>query len=295
MPTLTTTADAVQRRALIISAGGSRGAFAVGAIRALEEKGMLNFALVAGSSTGALIAPLVAINDIATLRRVYTSTSTKQVIRKRCLLWAVLFGNSLYDTRPLKRLIDTFLPDQAAEAVLKSPMRVALACTQLQTGEVVFFSNRAAEHDTLRDRIIPLTSPEMLRTAMLASCNQPILMPPITIGDRQYMDGGIRDISPVEVALLEGIRDITVINLSPEKTAPDEREFTKLLPIMGRALRLMISEIGEGDLEKARLAGARLTVIRPQAELNKDPMVFDPREMQAMMELGYAAANHTAA
>ena len=117
-------------------------------------------------------------------------------------------------------------------------------------------------------------------------------MPPITIGDRQYMDGGIRDISPVEVALLEGIRDITVINLSPEKTVPDEREFTKLLPIMGRALRLMISEIGEGDLEKARLAGARLTVIRPQAELNKDPMVFDPREMQTMMELGYVAANH---
>ena len=106
------------------------------------------------------------------------------------------------------------------------------------------------------------------------------------------MDGGIRDISPVEVALLEGIRDITVINLTPEKTAPDEREFTRLLPIMGRALRLMISEITEGDLEKARLAGARLTVIRPKDELNKDPMLFDPQEMRSMVDLGYAAVNN---
>lgn len=127
---------------------------------------------------------------------------------------------------------------------------------------------------------------------MLASCNQPILMPPISIAGRQYMDGGIRDISPVEVALLEGIRDITVINLTPEKTAPDEREFTRLLPIMGRALRLMISEITEGDLEKARLAGARLTVIRPKDELNKDPMVFDPQEMRSMVDLGYAAVSN---
>ncbi len=278
------------KRALIISAGGSRGAFAVGAIKAFAAHGELDFELIAGSSTGGLIAPLAAIGEVNTLVSVYGNTTTKQVIRKRCLPLALLFGNSLYDTDPLKSLIDTFLPDNKAQAVLNSRTRIAIACTQLQSGEVCFFSNAAAKNRRLEDKVIKIADAAMLRTAMLASSNQPILMPPITIGNHQYMDGGIRDVSPVDVALLEGIKDITVINMTPEKSEPDQRQFTKITSIMGRALRIMLSEITEGDFEKARLAGARLTIIRPDKELNADPMVFDPAEMRTMMALGEAAA-----
>lgn len=46
------------KNALVISGGGSKGAFAVGAIERLREAG-ITWDIVVGCSTGALIAPLV--------------------------------------------------------------------------------------------------------------------------------------------------------------------------------------------------------------------------------------------
>ena len=79
------------RTGLVISGGGSKGAFAVGVVEVLREYGY-SFDMIAGTSTGALIAPLVAIDDIDTLVKLYTNVSNKDIIR---LNWRKLFINSL--------------------------------------------------------------------------------------------------------------------------------------------------------------------------------------------------------
>ncbi|MCK5797226.1 MAG: patatin-like phospholipase family protein, partial [Deltaproteobacteria bacterium] len=48
-------AENTQRTALVVSGGGSKGAFAVGAIEVLRERGT-DFDLICGTSTGSLIA-----------------------------------------------------------------------------------------------------------------------------------------------------------------------------------------------------------------------------------------------
>ena len=91
----------MERTGLAISGGGSKGAFAVGAIEYLVEQGC-HFDLVSGTSTGALIAPLVAIGDITALTKLYTSVKTKDIVRHN---WRKFYWNAVLDTKPLEKLI----------------------------------------------------------------------------------------------------------------------------------------------------------------------------------------------
>lgn len=280
-----------KKKALIISGGGSRGAFAVGAIKALRDRQMLDFDLVAGSSTGALIVPLVVTREIDTLIQIYSNTTTDQVVRKRFLPWALLFGDSLFDTAPLAGLIQSFLPDSKAHSVLNSETKIFLATTELQSGKVMYFSNGESPHPDVDSSFMKMTSPHMLRKVMLASSNQPIFMPPISINGRQFMDGGLRDISPVKVALLSGIPEITIIDMIPEANEADNSQFTRIPAIVGRGLEIMSKEIVDGDIFRAQKNGIKLTIIRPPKGLNKNPLEFDPIEMKKMIGLGYETAN----
>ena len=57
-------------RALVISGGGSKGAFAVGVIKRLQQEYPgLEFDMFVGTSTGSLIVPLVAMGEMATLEQ----------------------------------------------------------------------------------------------------------------------------------------------------------------------------------------------------------------------------------
>lgn len=276
---------------MIISGGGARGAFAVGALKALQEKGMLDFDLIAGASTGGLIAPLALTKDLGTLIDIYTNTSTSQVVRKRFLPFALLFGDSIYDTTPLENLIRDHLPEAKADTVLNSKTRLFIATTELQSGRAMYFSNGKCPHPDLDSAFTEMTSPAMLRRVMLASSNQPIFMPPIEINRKQYMDGGLRDISPVRVALLLKIPDITIIDMIPVEDEVEHKSFKRIPDLIGRGLDIMSREIVEGDIASAKNARAKLTIIKPLKTLNKNPLDFDPKAMRKMLEIGYNRAN----
>jgi len=66
-------------RALVISGGGSKGAFGGGiAEYVLKEKGT-KYDIFVGTSTGSLLAPHLAIGNIDGIRRAYTSVSQKDI------------------------------------------------------------------------------------------------------------------------------------------------------------------------------------------------------------------------
>lgn len=64
-------------KALIVSGGGSKGAFAGGVIEYLDSE----YDLYIGTSTGALIIPLAAADDLANLKSCYTNTTQKDIFK----------------------------------------------------------------------------------------------------------------------------------------------------------------------------------------------------------------------
>jgi len=81
------------------------------------------------------------------------------------------------------------------------------------------------------------------------------MMPPVKIGESQYIDGGVKEIAPLSKAIDEGATHIVSIVLSPEANhrPPVQKEFKSSMEILKRTLELLTDEIVDNDLRVATL------------------------------------------
>jgi len=230
------------KTALAISGGGSKGAFAVGAIEVLREYGY-EFDVVAGTSTGALIAPLLAVDEIAALVDVYSHVTNQDIIR---LNWRKLFLNGIYDTTPLKQLIHREISkDNRYNKLMRSKCDILLCAVSLQTKELVYFSqrNNFPNTQTWRDQ-------DEFVQSVLASTNQPVFMDLPTINNMQYTDGGIREVIPLGILCDPTIGTIVVIINSDDTPRVENKRFANICQVGLRTLDIMGTEISHNDLSQ---------------------------------------------
>ncbi len=247
----------MKKRALVVSGGGSKGAFAVGAIRHMVDELGLSFEFISGTSTGSLIAPLVVTDELDELEEIYTTVTTRDVLIRRRLSDA-LRANSLFDVEPLWRLIDERLTRRRADAILASSVQLAITTVCLQTGRVTYFHagpDLVHGEDVDAHRIHGRT--ELMR-AVLASANQPVLMPPVQIPSggepvRQYVDGGVREFAPLKIAIDNGATEVYAVVLSPERPEVSEGRKQGLVSILSRTIGLFVEDVAFNDIGTARL------------------------------------------
>lgn len=243
----------MSRKALVISGGGSRGAYAVGAIDHMVRRLGLRFDLVAGTSTGALIAPLVVTGEIDLLIQRYTSVDTDDILEPRGLGDALLRKSALYGTRPIAGILKRDLTEARTQRILQSGTQMFLVTVELQSGEVVYFQSGPPAVPDPETQIVQITSRDTLLRAVLASGSQPVFMPPIEIpqdGDpvRQYVDGGVREVAPLKIALDNGATELFVILLSPRTREVENKRFESLLGILADTIGLFGREVMKNDV-----------------------------------------------
>lgn len=273
------------KTALVVSGGGSRGAFAVGAIEVLWERGW-RFDVISGTSTGALITALATINDIDELVKIYTSVRTKDIIR---LNWRRFFRDAIYDTAPLEKLIRRTMKGSRYDALMASPVTALLCRVGFKTGGIFYGSQRLAT----RPEIQPWGDFEGFVKALLASTNEPTLMPPVHIGEACF-DGGVREVVPLQIVTELGAKRVVIIVNGPVDASPMDDPLTSILRIGPRAIDLMTTEIGADDLLEAQ-AGTDVVVIRPTSPLPGSSLEFNPAEMQQMRVIGQERAKEVLA
>jgi predicted acylesterase/phospholipase RssA len=312
------------KRALVVSGGGSKGAFAVGAVEVLREANIA-FDLVAGTSTGALIAPFIPIDEIQVLRGVYTSVTTDDIIRRRNII-EILTTDAIFDSTPLWELINTFITDTRYQQIIASPVEVFITAVNLQSGGIEYFSPHTSGENGR-----PMTRDHFCR-AVLASASQPVLTPPVEVpeGADQYVDGGVREIAPLSIAIANGATHVYAIVLSPENRERENSKFRFLVKTLLRTIDLFTQEVvvndirtavqinravthwqqartkAEGILQPAEVAAifddadnpfpfadkrvVEITLIRPEVELEGDSLEFDEVIMSQWMSMGREAA-----
>ncbi len=309
-----------EKRALVLSGGGSKGAFAAGAIKYLMVDRRLAFDMVIGTSTGALLAPLVATRDIADLLNIYENVENQHVLTDRPDLLAFLLSDALNGSEPLERMINRFLGDaRRYRRLVESPTEMFASVVSLQSGRVEYGN----QHQD---------SKEVLLKKILASASIPVLMPPVQIGATQFVDGGVKETTPFAKAIDEGATHIVAIVLQPDAERRPRRteRFVTAFDITRRTLELLTEEILDNDLKVAALInegvaalariranaqerlglsadqvaalfaglenafeGRRIieiTLIRPDRALAGSPLSFDPHVMREWVDLGYATA-----
>lgn len=332
------------KRALVVSGGGAKGAFAVGAARILVEEGDLTFDLFAGTSTGALFAPLAAAGLYRLAAELYTATSTASLLHQRPPQ-AVLGIDSLFDSSPLRQFLhDRVITADVADVLLTGEKPLFLSAVSLQSKQLVFFTTMRPL-PPFAGTFATIGSRDELVDAALASGTEPVFMPPVTISYKptvdgvagqqtfqdQFIDGGVRTIAPIEVALQSGADEVFVIMMSPASTKRSATRATKLTEVLGTTISCFTSQNAHNDLVlaeamvgvvayvnslRAALAleglsqdridlivgpgrpfpevrAPRLIVIRPREPLPGDSLTNRVPDQAAMLLLGEDAARET--
>lgn len=298
--------------AIVLSGGGAKGAFQVGVLDALINEHGIKPSMVVGTSTGAIQALGVAQEDISGLLNVWTSLRGNSDIYKQRsgpVLSALLGEKALYDASPLKRLIKNFYrPDRLAA----SGIAMRLGVVSLQSGEF---------------RTIDESVPN-IHNWVYASCAMPTFFDPLQTSDRQqWVDGGVRDVTPLGSALELNPSGVIVVRASPLQSPAKNKFFDGLVPIGLRAVALLQSEVSRNDLantslindmlaardqlftalEASGISGpaasklllpldrqlskyrfAQVRVIEPEKEF-ADTLEFDPSKILEAIEAGRAA------
>jgi predicted acylesterase/phospholipase RssA len=324
------------RVALVLSGGGAKGAFTVGVLKELlprlQELGR-SPSIFAATSTGAFIAPMALTGRIDELAMFYTNLTTAQILALRTPGEA-FSSPSLADSTPIRNILAQNLTDQICQEVLAGANGVTclLSAVSLQTGELFMFHAGAPippSADALIDdipawRYAELGSPEHLRSAVLASGSEParldpvrIVYEPITtdsprmrvtgIGGAipmlwrppfvaQFVDGGVRALAPVEVAIALGADDLFLVANQPsrkERLKPSRAStagvetFSSTFGVLGRTIELFQLRIGDADQAAGETLGtARFHVIRPDPPLTGDSLDFRPAVMSQRLLQG---------
>lgn len=225
------------RAAIVLSGGGAKGAFQVGALDQLVHKYNVKPKIVVGTSTGAIQALGVAQNDVARLVEVWSGIKgNNDIYRERAGLAGALFGaKSLYDTAPLKKLLKKFY----------DPTKVAASGIELRLGVV---SLQSGEFRTI-DQSVP-----GLDNWVYASCAMPVFFEPLETSDKQqWADGGVRDVTPLGSALELNPSGVLVIRASPRPGTAKNKKFGGLVSIGLRAANILQSEVSRNDLQNTQL------------------------------------------
>ena len=96
----------MSRTSLVVSGGGAKGAYAVGVLNYLWDQGVNRFDIYAGTSTGALIAPLALAGKRDVLNDRYTSSRMPDFFAPRSLT-EILSGRSLLRTDAFRQTLES--------------------------------------------------------------------------------------------------------------------------------------------------------------------------------------------
>ncbi len=180
-----------QRRiALVLGGGGMKGFAHIGAMQALQDRGIVP-TLYAGTSIGALIAAAAAsgcpTDELARRAERLTRRDLFQ-LNHYAMLVGRMRAESLYAAEPLRALIDEVVPlgtfDDLPVPVLVNTVDL-VRCTQVVWG-------------------LPGLRDASVRDAVYASCALPGFFPPGTVNGRLCVDGGTTDNMPVSIAARPG-------------------------------------------------------------------------------------------
>jgi len=144
------------KRGLVVSGGGSWGAFGAGTLAGLDKE----YDVAAGISTGALMTPLALLGEHEILKKAYTNTTPKDIfdlkwykpnpINKRgkinmwAIIYALIFGNtSLATTNAMRKHIDKFMKINDYKRLIMNGKEILVGCQNYQEEPslVHFFSN----------------------------------------------------------------------------------------------------------------------------------------------------------
>jgi predicted patatin/cPLA2 family phospholipase len=298
---------------LILSTGGSDGAFGAGLLNGLSASGKRpDYTVVTGVSTGALMAPFVFAGPRydAALAAVYTQTSAADIFEVGGT------GESFLDTWPLKDLIakqitPALLADIAAAH--QAGRRLFIVTTDLDAGRSVVWNMGAIAVHAIAHATNPANNSggddaiKLFRSILLASGSVPGAFPPVLIDvegngkhfAEMHVDGGVggqffvtppalmQSTSSYKIPA-DGLYIVVNSGLVPEFQVVERSTPAILAQTVSMAIKADLRVLLDRAYVAAKNSGVGFNVATVPTNFNAPSRgAFDPDYMKALFKVGY--------
>ncbi len=288
-------------RALVISGGGSKGAFAGGVAQYLMEAKGHDYKIFVGTSTGSLLISHLALNKVEKIRKVYTSVEQKDIFSHRpfrikkgkygemeiaidhfkvlrnLLRGSKTFGESFH----LRSLISNTLTQREFEQLKSGDKEIIVTVSNISLNQVEYKSINDFSYSDFCDWI-------------WISCNYIPFMSLVKKNNNEYADGGFGSMVPIEEAIERGATTVDVIVLETEVTYYNRMPSRNPFSLLTNMHAFMLDRVEKQNIRIGKyVAGHNDAVINfyyTPTVLTTNSLIFDHQQMSRWWESGYRYA-----
>lgn len=287
-------------RALVISGGGSKGAFAGGVAQYLLQVEKNKYDIFIGTSTGSLLISHLALNKIDKIREVYTNVNQHSIFSNcpftiRCkngvesirinhlnVLWSFIKGAKTFgESLNLKRLIKNTLTKADFERLKISNKEIVVAVTNLTHNEPEYKSIKDFDYDEFCEWI-------------WISCNYVPFMSVVNKNNSNYGDGGFSSLVPIHEAVKRGAKEIDVIILDTENDLTDRAIEKNAFSLLVNLFDSLLDQVRKSNIEIGILSAlnkdVKLNFYYTPDLLTSNSLVFNKKKMEVWWGEGYEYA-----
>lgn len=289
-------------RALVISGGGSKGAFAGGVAQYLLEVKKYQYDLFLGTSTGSLLIPHLALGNIEKIHSIYTNVSMRKIFNISPFIVKEKNGvdivtiNHFNVLRQFFKGKRTFGESKGLYKYIKKNFTLS-DFNQLKNlhKDVVItvtnFTKNEAEYKSIKD----CTYEEFIEWSWISSNYVPF-MSIVTKNNFEYGDGGFSSLVPIREAINRGATEIDVIILETEvnmeKMVIGKNPFSLMIDLF----RIALDQVEKHDIAIGKLIAnnknVKLNLYYTPTKLTDNALIFNKEVMKAWWEQGYEYAQN---
>jgi predicted patatin/cPLA2 family phospholipase len=289
-------------RALVISGGGSKGAFAGGVAQYLLEEQHRNYDLFIGTSTGSLLVSHLALNEVDKVQDVFTNVSQSSIfstcpfiIKKKKgietiginhfnVLLNIIKGRKTFgESNNLKNLIRKTLSKTEFETLKKGKKDIVVTVSNLSLNKVEYKSLRDFSYDEFCDWI-------------WISCNYTPFMSLVKKGGCEFADGGLGSMVPIEEAIRRGATVVDAVILQTEITQLNRMPSLNAFSLLTNMFAFMLDRIEHQNIKIGKFVASNQDAIinfyYTPTVLTTNALIFNKEKMTKWWQSGFDFAKN---
>ncbi|MFC5045915.1 patatin family protein [Aquimarina hainanensis] len=287
-------------RALVISGGGSKGAYAGGVAEYLIEQEKRRYDLFLGTSTGSLLIPQLALGNVSKVREIYTNVTQHTIfninpfiVRKKGNreFVSINFFSSLLQFIKMKRTFGE--SKNLRRSIRRSFSEVEFDEAKTKVKDIVVTVSNLTKNRTEYKSINDFSYEDFCDWIWI-SCNYVPFMSLVTKENCEYADGGFGCIVPIREAIRRGATEVDAIILESENM-----EYHKVLgknpfSLMVGLYGFMLDQVERHDTLLGKLAAThndvKLNLYYTPSKLTENSLIFNKKLMRTWWKQGYEYA-----
>ncbi|UZO79892.1 patatin-like phospholipase family protein [Aquimarina sp. ERC-38] len=283
--------------ALVISGGGSKGAYAGGVAQYLIQEEKRKYDLFLGTSTGSLLIPALALGNIEKVYDIYTNVNQHTifninpfVVRKK--------GNREYVSINFKNTLLQFLKRKRTfgesknlrKAIRKNFSEAEFRLAREKVKDVVVtvsnLTKNKTEYKSIQDYLY-----EDFCDWIWISCNYVPFMSLVTKNKCEYADGGFGCMIPIREAIKRGATHIDAIILESENMEHNKVLGKNPFSLMVNLFSFMFDQVEDHDTIVGKLAAINknvsLNLYYTPSKLTENSLIFNKKLMRSWWKQGF--------